>query len=66
MATLGSVCFTASEGSDEELYPSLQKSMIEMVLHSLFKDAAEAPGTEASTLVSSESLTSSRSRKKRA
>jgi AcrR family transcriptional regulator len=40
MATLGSVCFTASEGSDKALYPSLQKSMIDMILQSMFKEAA--------------------------
>jgi len=36
MATLGSVCFTASEGTDQILYPSLQESMIDMILHALF------------------------------
>lgn len=37
MATLGSVCFTASEGSDQQPYPALQEAMIEVVLNSLFK-----------------------------
>lgn len=39
MATLGSVCFTASETSDKALYPSLQESLIEMILRSLFDEA---------------------------
>lgn len=40
MGTLGSVCFTASEGTDQTDYPSLQRSMTEMMLQALFKDAA--------------------------
>lgn len=40
MGTLGSVCFTASEGTDDALYPSLQEMMTEMILQSLFKEAA--------------------------
>jgi AcrR family transcriptional regulator len=39
MATLGSVCFTASEGSDKKLYPALQETMIDSILHSLFNEA---------------------------
>lgn len=43
MATLGSICFTSAEGSDKTLYPSLQQTMIELILRSLFK---EAPGPQ--------------------
>lgn len=56
MATLGSACFTASEGSDEDLYPSLQQSMIEMVLQSLFRDADESSGIDGGQLVNDEGV----------
>ncbi|WP_150700315.1 TetR/AcrR family transcriptional regulator [Pandoraea terrae] len=38
LATLGSICFTAREDGDKALYPSLQNSMIDMILRSLFKE----------------------------
>ena len=38
MAGLGSVCFTASDrGQDDETYPELQESMIEIMLDALMK-----------------------------